>query len=115
MSVCSFDDFKKIELKIGKIVNAERVENSEKLLKLLVDVGDKNEKGEPENRQILAGIGKAYDSGSLAGKEIVIVANLEPKTLMGFESQGMLLATSDDDGVVLLRPDRDVLPGAVIK
>lgn len=102
-----FEQFKELELKTGRVKEAERVEGSEKLLKLKVDLG------EPEPRQILAGIGKIYSPEEMIGRDIVIVANLEPRMLMGLESQGMLLAASDG-GPVLLKPDREVLPGSVV-
>ncbi len=102
-----FEQFKEIELKVAKILEAERVENSEKLLKLKIDVGEENP------RQLVAGIGKIYAPEEIIGREIIVVANLEPRMLMGLESQGMLLAASDD-GPVLLRPDREVPPGSTI-
>lgn len=102
-----FDDFKKLDLRIAKILKAERIENSEKLLKLMVTIGD-------EERQIIAGIGKIHEPESLVGREIAVVVNLEPRQLMGFESQGMLLA-ADDGGPVLLVPEREVPPGSIIK
>ena len=103
----SIDDFKKIDLRVAKITAAQRVEGSEKLVKLQVDVGE-------GQRQIVAGIGLAYDPADLIGKEIIIVANLEPRALMGIESQGMLLAASNDHPV-LLQPDKEVPPGAPIR
>lgn len=104
----NYDDFKKIELKVAKVIEAERVEGSEKLLKLKVDLGS-------EQRQIIAGIGSRYQPEQLIDKEIIVVANLEPRSLMGHESQGMLLAASDDAGPVLLGVDREVLAGTTIK
>ena len=104
----SIDDFKKVELKVAKVLSAERVEGSEKLLKLEVDLGD-------EKRQIIAGIGKAYNPEDLPGKEIIVVANLEPRLLMGLESQGMVLAANDESGPVLLMPEKEVNPGTGIK
>ena len=104
----NYDDFAKIELKVAKVLSAERVEGSEKLLKLQIDLG-------VEQRQLVAGIGKSYEPEQLIGKEIVIVANLEPRKLMGLESQGMLLAASDENGPVLLVPDKEVPPGSGIK
>ena len=107
----NFDDFKKVELKVVKVLEAERVEGSEKLLKLSVSLGE-------EKRQIIAGIGKAYLPEDLIGKSVVIVANLEPRTLMGLESQGMLLAASDDEaglGPVVLVADRDIPPGSLVR
>ncbi len=105
----SYDDFVKTELRVAKILEAERVEGSEKLLKLKVDIGS-------ETRQIIAGIGKHYSPEDLVGTSIVIVANLEPRALMGLESQGMLLAASDEGktSLVLVRPDKDIAPGSLI-
>lgn len=103
----NFDDFKKIELKIAKVIAAERVEGSEKLLKLRVDLG-------AEERRIIAGIGKAYAPEDLLGKEIAIAANLEPRKLMGLESQGMVLCAAGESGPVLLCPEKEVPPGAGI-
>ena len=112
----SIDDFKKIDLRVGKILSAERVEGSEKLVKLSVDIGEKGETGESAVRQVVAGIGKAYSPEELVGKEIVIVANLEPRKLMGLESHGMLLAATDENGLpILLTADKEVTPGIVIK
>ncbi|MDO8585148.1 MAG: methionine--tRNA ligase subunit beta [bacterium] len=118
----SFDDFKKVELRVGKILSAERVEGSEKLLKLAVDLGSPSAVGGPSTssgtivtqdiRQVIAGIGKVYDPATLVGRSAVFVANLEPRMIMGLESQGMILATDDEKGPVLLAPDREVLPGA---
>jgi len=86
----NYEDFKKIDLRVAEILSAERVDGSEKLLKL--EVGLDNEK-----RQIIAGIGKQYTPEEIINKQIIIVANLEPKKLMGLESQGMLLATSTEE------------------
>jgi len=104
----SFEDFKKLDLRVAKILAAERVENSEKLIKLQIDLGE-------EKRQIIAGIGKFYSPEDLINKKIIIVSNLEPKSLMGLESHGMLLAASNDDTISLLIPDQDIDPGAIVK
>lgn len=127
MTTIPFDDFKKVELRVGKILSAERVEGSEKLLKLLVDLGSPSTQPSPDAsagatssganesvspRQVIAGIGKVYDPAALVGRSAVFVANLEPRMIMGLESQGMILATDDEKGPVLLVPDREVLPGA---
>jgi len=108
MENISFEEFKKLDLRIVKIVSAEKVEKSEKLVKLEVDLGD-------EKRQIIAGIAKAYEPEELVEKEIVIIANLEPRSLMGLESQGMLLAANNEETPVLLRPDYDVPVGTKIR
>ena len=118
----SFDDFKNIELRVAKVISAERVAGSEKLLKLQVDIGDKDAAdlpalptGQAGGRQVIAGIGTHYEPDQLIGREIIIVANLEPRTLMGLESQGMLLAANSEDGPVLLMPEKEVSPGTGIK
>ena len=87
---------------------AERIEGSEKLLKLKVSLG-------AEERQILAGISKQYEPEELVGKNIVIVANLEPRMMMGLESQGMVLAASDGNEISVLTTMRDISPGAEIR
>jgi methionyl-tRNA synthetase len=107
-NLISIQDFMKVELKIGKVISAERVKKSEKLLMLHVDTG--------EIRQIVAGIGKAYGPEDLIGKKIVVVTNLQPAKLMGNESNGMLLAATGPDGVpVVLTPEKDVEEGSKIK
>jgi methionine--tRNA ligase beta chain len=109
MEEITIDDFKKIELRIGKIESAERVEGSDKLIKMIVNIGE-------EKRQILAGIGKTYEPEYLLEKEIVVVANLAPRSLMGIESKGMLLAATDTEGkLAFLSPEQIVIPGATIR
>ncbi|OHA62949.1 MAG: methionine--tRNA ligase subunit beta [Candidatus Wildermuthbacteria bacterium RIFCSPHIGHO2_01_FULL_45_20] len=103
-----YSDFQKLELRVAKILEAARVEGSDKLLRLQVDLGE-------EKRQIIAGIGKMYNPEDVIAKEIIIVANLEPRKLMGLESQGMLLAADTLGGPVVLEPDREVSVGANIK
>ncbi len=104
----TIDEFAKVELKIGKIIQAERVPKSDKLIKMKVDIG--------EERQIVAGIGKAYTPDELIGKKIVVVANLKPAKLMGVESRGMLLAAADKNGnPVILIPEGDVKEGVRVK
>jgi methionyl-tRNA synthetase len=102
------EDFMKIDLRVGKIVSAERVEKSEKLVKLQVDIGT-------ETRQVVAGIGKSYTPEELLGKSIVIVANLKPAKLMGIESRGMLLAASSGDLLAVATFDRETKPGSRVK
>lgn len=104
----SFDEFKKLEIKIGKILSAERVEGSDKLIRLEIDLGE-------EKRQIVAGIGLYYDPLSLPGKEIPVIANLEFRKLLGVESQGMMLAAEGDGRPVLLHPEKEVSPGSIVK
>ena len=104
----SIDEFMKIQLKTAKVLSAERVPKSEKLLKLQVTVGT-------EQRQIVAGIGKKYEPEALIGKTIVIVANLKPAKLMGIESQGMVLAAGDSEVQGLVTFLEDVEPGTKVK
>lgn len=107
MESISFNEFKKVEIRIGKIISAERIENSNKLLKLQVDFTT-------EQRQILAGIAKFYEPENLIGKLCPFVFNLEPKMMGELESQGMILA-ADNSGPVLMHPDKDVPPGIIVK
>jgi len=104
----TIDEFMKIQLKTAKVLSAERVPKSGKLLKLQVSVG-------AEQRQIVAGIGKTYEPESLVGKTIIIVANLKPAKLMGIESQGMVLAAGDTDVRGLATILEDVDPGTKVK
>jgi methionyl-tRNA synthetase len=90
-SIITIDDFMKVELRVAKVLQAERVPKSNKLLKVLVDVGT-------EQRTIVAGIAEAYEPEALVGRTVVIVFNLKPAKLMGVESNGMVLAASPDGG-----------------
>lgn len=104
----TIEDFAKLELRVGKVINAQRVAKSDKLIKIIVDIG--------EERQIVAGIGKSYKPEELIGKKIIVVANLKPTKLFGVESQGMLLAAADEEGdLSLLILDRDLKEGAKVK
>ena len=104
----TIDDFKKVELKVVKVLSAEPIEGSEKLLKLQIDLGS-------EQRQILSGIAKFYKPEELVGRQIVIVANLEPRQMMGLESNGMILAAGDGEVISLLVPDKELSPGTSIR
>jgi methionyl-tRNA synthetase len=104
----AIEDFQKIQLRVAKVLAAERVPKSEKLIKLQVDLGT-------EQRQIVAGIGKKYAPEELIGRRIVIVANLKPAKLMGVESQGMVLAAGDAEVKELVCLMSDVDPGTKVK
>jgi methionyl-tRNA synthetase len=105
-SEIEFGDLMKINLQIGRVIEAEPVEKSDKLMKLQVKVGN-------EMRQILAGIKRKYSVEDLIGRQVVVVANLKPAKLMGMESQGMLLAADDVDGeAILLMPDSEAPEGS---
>jgi methionyl-tRNA synthetase len=104
----AIEDFQKVELRVGKVLTAERVPKSSKLLKLQVDLGT-------ETRQIVAGIGTTYEPEALIGRFVTVVANLKPAKLMGVESQGMILAAGDKEVVGLLGFAEPVQPGMKIK
>lgn len=103
----SFDDFIKVQLRVGKVVEAGEHPNADKLLVLKVDLGD-------EQRQICAGLKGFYSPEELLGKNLVVVANLAPRMMRGLESQGMLLAASDADKekVIVVGPHADIAPGS---
>jgi methionyl-tRNA synthetase len=105
----TIDDFMKVELKTAKILAAERMPKSKKLLKLSVDVG------EPEPRTILAGIAESYEPEAIVGRAIVIVANLAPRPMMGLVSQGMVLAASTDGGPAMLIDPTPAAPGTRVR
>jgi methionine--tRNA ligase beta chain len=102
-----FNDFKKLDIRIGKILSAEKVENADKLLKLRVDVG--------EERQLIAGIAETYSPEDLVGKEIPVLVNLEPAKIKGVESNGMILAIEVDGKAILINPDKEVKPGSKVR
>lgn len=104
----SIDDFRKVELKVATVKSAEAHPNADRLIVLQVDLGS-------EQRQICAGIRNHYTPEELVGKQVVVVANLETAKLRGLESQGMLLAASDDGRVIILTPEKPVLAGAQVK
>ena len=110
----NFDDFQKLEIKIGTILEAEKIEGADKLLKLKVDLGPSNTSGQ-DIRTVVAGIAESYKPASIIGKQIPILTNLEPRTLRGVESQGMILAAVIDEKAVLLKPVKKVPNGTKIK
>jgi len=108
MERINFETLKKIELRVAKVIEAEKVENTDKLLKLQIDLGD-------EERQIIAGVAEHYSPEELVGKQIVVVANLEPAKIRGVESNGMLLAATDKTGKLsLIVPQKEMAEGAKI-
>jgi len=103
----SLKDFQKMDLRVGTIQGAEAIPGSKKLIKLTVDMG--------EERTVVAGLKGHYIEEELIGKQVLLVANLEPATLMGVASHGMLLAAGDRSGLHLLVPDRETIPGSKVK
>ncbi len=106
VAVIGVEDFAKLQLKVAKVLEAERVENADKLLKLQVDCGEK--------RQIVAGVAAYYKPEEIVGKLIVMVVNLKPAVIRGIESNGMLLAAKKKNELRLLTVDGDIVPGASI-
>ena len=107
-STITIDDFKKVVLKVGKVVEATAHTNANKLLVLKVDLGG------GETRQVVSGIKQWYAPETLVGKSVILVANLAPAMLRGVESQGMVLAASSGDQVILLSPEKEAAPGSKV-
>ncbi len=108
MDYVSFDEFAKLDLRVGRIIEVKDHPNADRLYVVKVDLGD-------EVRQLVAGLKKYYKPEELLNKTVIVVANLEPKKLRGIESQGMLLAADDGERVALLMPDKEVRLGARIR
>jgi methionyl-tRNA synthetase len=110
MEQISYDDFARLEIKLGTILSVEVVPEADKLLKLMVDVG------EAEPRQIVSGIREyVVDPSALVGRQCPFLTNLAPRTIRGLESQGMILAGSTDTHFTLLHPETPLLPGSIVR
>ena len=107
VDLITFEDFQKIDLRVAKVLEAEKVEGADRLIRLQISLGS-------EERQIVAGVAKFYKPEDLVGRQIVVVANLAPAKIRGVESQGMLLAASGDDGLALLKPDSELPSGSKV-
>lgn len=103
----NYQEFSKIDLRVGKVLEAVEHPNADKLYVLKVDLGDKE-------IQLVAGIRSFYEKENLVGKFIVVVANLEPREVRGVESNGMLLAAKDQEALSVLTIDKDILPGSAV-
>ena len=107
-NIIEFDDFTKVDLRVGTVTEAENIPKSDKLLKLKVDTG-------LDQRTILSGISKYYSPDEIINKKVMVLINLKPRKMMGFESEGMLLLADDGDGnLSLMQPDSDISDGAVV-
>ena len=106
--MASYEDFKKLELRIAKIKEAKDHPNADRLYVLTIDLGDKT-------KQIIAGIRNFYKKEDLVGREVVVIDNIDPVMLRGVESQGMLLAASDDKGMAIIVPDKEMKLGSIVK
>jgi len=107
--IVSFEDFSKMDIRIGKITKAESVPQSRNLIKLVIDIGG------GELRQAVAGIAQHYSPQELEGKQVAVIANLQPKRMFGIESNVMILAAEDEKTVSMLTPDRPVKVGSKIR
>jgi methionyl-tRNA synthetase len=103
MEIVKFDEFKKMDLRVAKILEVEDVPGADRIYLLTVDIGD-------EKRKIVAGIKPWYKKEELVGKNIIMIVNLEPKTIRGIESKGMLLATLFDNKLSILTTDKEEVP-----
>lgn len=106
--MATYEEFKKLELRIAKIKDVIEHPNADRLYVITVDLGDKT-------KQIVAGIRNSYKKEDLVGRQVVVVDNLDPAMLRGVESQGMLLAASDDTGIAVVSPDREMKLGSIVK
>jgi len=105
----NFNQFNDIEIRIGTVKEAEKVEGTEKLIKLQIDLGS-------ETRQIVSGIADQFEADQLVGKQIPILVNLEPKKFRGVDSQGMILVAESEDGnLTMLQPQSEVPPGTRVR
>ncbi len=106
--MATIEDFKKIELKVAQITEVNDHPNADRLYVISVDLGDKT-------KQVVAGIKASYQKEDLIGKQVVVVDNLEPAVLRGVESQGMILASSDESGITIVCPGRKMKLGSIVK
>lgn len=107
MERVSFEEFKKLDIKVGKVLSAKKVEGSKKLLELKVDIGG-------EARRAVAGIAEYYSPEELKDRLVVVVANLQPKRIFGIESEVMILAAFDGKNLAILQPDKEVPAGTQV-
>jgi len=106
--MATIDDFRKLELKVAQIKEVIEHPNADRLFVITLDLGDKT-------KQVVAGIRSAYQKEELIGKQVVVVDNLDPVILRGVESQGMILAASDESGIAILSPLRQMKLGSIVK
>lgn len=107
--IVSFEEFSKMDLRIGKITRAEAVVGSRNLIKMMIDIGG------GESRQAVAGIAQYYNAKDLEGKQVAVIVNLQPKRMFGIDSNVMIFAAEDEKTVSVLLPDRSVKVGSKIR
>lgn len=106
--MATYDDFKKLEFKVGKIKEVTEHPNADRLYVIMLDMGDKT-------KQVVAGIRASYAKEDLIGRQVVVVDNLDAAVLRGVESQGMILAASDENGIAIVSPAREMKLGSIVK
>lgn len=106
--MATFEDFKKLEFRIARIKEVNDHPNADKLYVIMLDLGDRT-------KQVVAGIKNHYKKEDLVGRQVVMVDNLDPAILRGVESHGMILAASDENGLTIIRPDKEMKLGSVVK
>jgi len=115
MENISFNEFQKLDIRIGTILEAEKIEGTDKLLKLKIDLGSDSAVAGQDIRELVAGIAETYSPEELIGKQIPILTNLEPKTFKGIESKGMILAVDIDNKATLLLPEQKIPNGSKVR
>lgn len=106
--IIKYDDFLKLDIRVGSVQEAEKIEGSDKLIRLTVDIGEES------HRQVIAGIGKKYTPEELEGRQMILLVNLESREIFGYKSEGMILAASDENGPVVISPAENVSVGSTI-
>jgi methionyl-tRNA synthetase len=106
--MATIEDFRKLELKVGEIKEVSEHPDADRLYVIIVDLGDKT-------KQVVAGIRGSYQKEDLVGKQVVVVDNLDPAVLRGVESQGMILAGSDERGIIIVSPEKKLKLGSTVK
>ena len=106
--MATIEDFRKLELKVGEIKEVSEHPDADRLYVIIVDLGDKT-------KQVVAGIRGSYQKEDLVGKQVVVVDNLDPAVLRGVESQGMILAGSDESGIIIVSPEKKLKLGSTVK
>ncbi len=114
MDYVSFEEFKKMDIRVGTIRDVEPIPETDKLLRCQIDLNETDEEGNKKLRQIVSGIRESYpDYEKLIGKQVLYIVNLEPRIIKGFESNGMLMAVGDDKPIFLI-PEVEVLSGSKV-
>lgn len=106
--MATLEDFKKLEFRIARIKEVNDHPNADKLYVIMLDLGDRT-------KQVVAGIKNHYKKEDLIGRQVVVVDNLDPAVIRGVESQGMILAASDENGMAVISPDKEMKPGSIVK